>query len=88
MPFVVDVAPQRGKQAAPLAVLRPAIEPIEYRLPWPELLGQISPRHAGSSPPKHSLDEVPIVAPWLTDSVIAVEESFDLRPLLVAQLPS
>src|SRR5271166_1130297 len=86
MPFVVDIRLQGTKQAVPLAVLRPAVEPIEHRLPGAELLGQVSPRRAGSPPPEHSLDEVSVIPARLPDPVVLHQERSNLRPLRVIEL--
>src|SRR5262249_18589804 len=86
MPFGLDVGLQRGKQPAPLAVPRPAVEAIEHGLPWPELFGQIPPRRSGAPPPKHGIDEVPVVVTRFADLVVGCQECLDLRPLLVTQL--
>ena len=88
MPFVVHVGLQRAKQPVPLAVLRPAIEPIEHGLPRAELLGQVSPWRSRSPPPKHRFDEVPIIVTGFANRVVGLQEALDLRPLCVVQLPS
>src|SRR5271165_1827059 len=94
MPFVVDIRLQGTKQAVPLAVLRPAVEPIEHRLPGAELLGQVSPRRAGSPPPEHSLDEVSVIPARLPDPVVLHEELLRDQaeavglPLIEVRIPS
>src|ERR1700730_5886883 len=86
MPFVVDVGPQDTEHPFPLALLRPAIEPIEHRLPRSELGGQVPPRCSRPPPPKHGLDKVSVILTGLAGRVVRLQERLDLRPLLVREL--
>src|SRR3954451_21745408 len=86
MPFVVAVRLERVKQTPPLAGLRPAIEPIEDRLPWPEFFWQIAPGHAGTAPPQHGLDKVSVILRRTSRTSLRREHRLYLQPLPLLQL--
>jgi hypothetical protein len=88
VPFVVDIRLQRRKQRIPLASLGPAIESIEYRLAGSEAFRQVTPRHPGTSPPKHRLDEVAVVLAPPSGAALCLQNGRDLRPLPLVELRS
>src|SRR4051794_16033818 len=86
VPFVVAVRLERLKQTPPLPRLRPTVETIEDRLPWPELFRQIAPGDARAAPPQHRLDEVSVILRRTSRTSFRREHRFDLHPLPVLQL--
>ena len=81
VPLVIDVRPKRVEESLPFPILRPAVEPVESRLPWTKIGGKISPRHARTTPPKDRFDEVSVIVWWTTGTTFARQKGFDLRPL-------
>jgi hypothetical protein len=86
LPLVINIRLQCLEQPLPLALLGPAIEPIEHRLPGTKPLWQLSPRHAGSTPPHNRFDEISVVSRWAASSSLARQEALHLSPLPVVHL--
>src|SRR6516162_7264511 len=78
----------QARQLVPLASLGPTVESIEYRLPRPEAFRQVTPRHPGTSPPKHRLDEATVVLAAPAGAPLPFQNDRDLRPLPLVELRS
>ena len=83
VPFVIGIGPQGLEQAHPLASLRPAVKAVEHGLPWPELVRQIAPRNACTSPPQHRLDEAAVVCARAPSSRLRGQHCLHPNPLRV-----
>ncbi len=76
--------PKFGATIARSQWLRPAIEAIEDRLPWTEVVGQITPRNTGSTPPRHGFNEVAVVLRRPTSPSLGGEYCLYFCPLRIA----
>lgn len=85
MPLVVYIRLKRGKKPVPLALLRPAIEPIEYGFPRAEFNWQVTPRDPRPPPPKHCLNEVAIVQWRPAGPSLGRQYRRNLRPLAIVE---
>jgi len=66
--------------------VHPMAEPLEDRVPVPEILGQVAPRSAGARNPQHRLQKQPTVAAGPTGiGFLAEAMRLHLRPLRIRQ---